>query len=118
MGHQAEYVLTKDEVIESMGIKVRKPEVQGQRPNPPIPPFTKRGHGGTTIEPYITNTEIEAIIESVIDRKLKPLENMLIKLQERIEKPGITEIIGGIGYIIGIFGIIMYLKSRRKNNAS
>lgn len=34
------------------------------------------------------------------------------KLPEGIKKPGITEIIGGIGYIIGILGILAYLKAR------
>ncbi|MEW6162514.1 MAG: hypothetical protein AB1606_04280 [Nitrospirota bacterium] len=110
MGHQAEFTLSEDEVREAMGIKSRKSEVQSQRPNPP---FTKGGCGGITIGPYIPNTEIEAIVESVIDRKLKPMENMLVKLQESSGKPGITEIIGGIGYIIGILGILAYFKAKR-----
>ena len=45
---------------------------------------------------------------------------ILVKLQEQSEKPGLTEIIGGIGYIIGIMGIIGYLKGRaaRRNTRS
>src|SRR4030042_7215724 len=61
----------------------------------------------------VSEAEIEAIVESVIDRKLKPMERMLVKLQESSGKPGFTEIIGGIGYIIGILGIIAYFKARR-----
>jgi nickel transport protein len=61
----------------------------------------------------ISESEIEAIVERVVDRKLKPMERMLIKLQERSGKPGTTEIVGGIGYIIGILGIIAYFKAKR-----
>ena len=38
---------------------------------------------------------------------------MLVKLQESSGKPGFTEIIGGIGYIIGILGIVAYFKARK-----
>jgi hypothetical protein len=31
------------------------------------------------------------------------------------ERPGLVEIVGGIGWIVGILGFIAYLKSRRKN---
>jgi len=53
-------------------------------------------------------------MERVIDRKLKPVMGILVKLREDSEKPRLTEIIGGIGYIVGLMGIAMYLKSRRK----
>jgi nickel transport protein len=113
MGHQAEFTLGEDEVREAMGIKSRKSEVQSQRPNPPLPPFTKGGHGGITPELRTPNTEIEAIIERVLDKKLQPVVRMLVKLQESSGKPGFTEIVGGIGYIIGILGIIAYFKAKR-----
>jgi len=58
-------------------------------------------------------SKIETIVEAVVDKELKPTERMLFKLQESNRRPGITEIIGGIGYIIGIFGIIAYFKAKR-----
>jgi len=66
----------------------------------------------TSINTFPDSSEIEAIVEKVTDRKMQPVMKMLVKLQKNIEKPGITEIIGGIGYILGIMGIIMYFKSR------
>jgi hypothetical protein len=30
------------------------------------------------------------------------------------EGPGVTEIIGGIGYILGLFGLVMYFRNRKK----
>jgi nickel transport protein len=106
MGHRAEFTLSEDEVREAMGIKGRKSEVQSQKPSP----STKEEREGITIAPSITNTEIEAIVEGAIDKKLQPMMRMLVKLQENAGRPGITEIIGGIGYIIGILGIVAYFK--------
>ncbi|MEW6571879.1 MAG: hypothetical protein AB1390_12045, partial [Nitrospirota bacterium] len=113
MGHQAEFTLGEDEVREAMGIKSRKSEVRSQRPNPPLSPFTKKKGGGITQELRTTNTEIEATIERVLDKKLQPVIRMLFKLQETSGKPGFTEIAGGIGYITGILGIIAYFKAKR-----
>jgi nickel transport protein len=61
----------------------------------------------------ISESEIEAIVESAVDKKLQPVMRMLVKLQESSGKPGITEIVGGIGYIIGILGIVAYFKARK-----
>ena len=123
MGHQAEFTLAEDEVRKAMSIKSRKSEVKSQRPNPPLPPFTfasanppecgKGGRGGITQELRISNTEIDATIERVLDKKLQPIMRILIKQQESSGKPGFTEIIGGIGYIIGLLGIVAYFKAKR-----
>ncbi|MGQ9638464.1 MAG: hypothetical protein ACUVQ9_12415 [Thermodesulfobacteriota bacterium] len=102
MGHRAEFTISENEVREAMDIKGQKPEVQSQKSSP----FPKE----ETIKPSISNTEIEAIVENALDKKLQPMMRMLVKLQEDAGKPGITEIIGGIGYIIGILGILAYFK--------
>jgi nickel transport protein len=51
--------------------------------------------------------------EEILDARLKPVMKELAKLRED-KGPGITEVIGGIGYILGIMGIIAYMKSRKK----
>lgn len=102
MGHRAEFTISENEVREAMDIKGQKPEAQSQKSSP----SPKK----ETIKPSISNTEIEAIVENVLDKKLQPMLRMLVKLQEDAGKPGITEIIGGIGYIIGILGILAYFK--------
>jgi nickel transport protein len=118
MGHQAEFTLGEDEVREAMGVK-----------QPPKPPFVKvpsKSEGSTAMKIQkketaevselkgVSESEIEAIVESAVDKKLQPVMGMLVKLQESSSKPGFTEIIGGIGYIIGILGIIAYFKARRR----
>jgi nickel transport protein len=117
MGHQAEFILGEDEVREAMGVK--------QPPKSSSVKVPSKSEGGTSMkiqkkEPAeiselkgLSESEIEAIVESAVDKKLQPVMSILIKLQESSGKPGFTEIIGGIGYIIGILGIIAYFKARR-----
>lgn len=52
-----------------------------------------------------------AQVDAMLRRELAPVKQMLAELSQ--PGPGMTEIIGGIGYILGIFGIAAYMKSRR-----
>jgi nickel transport protein len=54
------------------------------------------------------------MIDESLDRKIAPIANMLASLNDR--GPGLTEIIGGIGYICGLAGVALYLASRKRNN--
>jgi nickel transport protein len=55
----------------------------------------------------------EDVIERVLDRKLKPLMNEVSALRRAAERPGVTEVLGGIGYIVGIMGIVLYFRNRK-----
>ncbi|GAI37838.1 unnamed protein product, partial [marine sediment metagenome] len=56
--------------------------------------------------------EIRSLIEDALDKKLEPIMREIKK--SKTDKISPTEIIGGIGYIIGIFGIIAYFLSRKR----
>jgi len=56
--------------------------------------------------------ELEAIIEKVLDRKLRPVTKMLADMQQKA--PGVRDIFAGIGYIIGLVGIAAYVQNRKK----
>ncbi|MEN2994452.1 MAG: hypothetical protein ABDH19_03765 [Thermodesulfovibrio sp.] len=64
----------------------------------------------------IDREELKKIIDETMDTKLQGLKNEIMDLRKEMEKVKLREIIGGIGYIIGIWGIIMLIK--RKKNAS
>jgi len=120
MGHQNEYTLSKDEVRESMGDKqpqkdVKKTEKSFSKPAELSIKTNKSlaDNGAASKSSGMSAPEMEAVIEKVVDSKLKPVMGVLIKLQESSEKPRLTEIIGGIGYIFGLMGLAMYLKNRR-----
>lgn len=59
-----------------------------------------------------SRAEIEAIVEKALDKKMKPVLKMLA--ESRATGPGISDILGGIGYIIGLVGIAAYFHSRKK----
>ena len=56
--------------------------------------------------------QIKRIIDSSLDEKLKPIMRQLTKAQQK--EVSFTEVIGGIGYIFGIMGIILYFTSKKK----
>jgi nickel transport protein len=60
--------------------------------------------------PPLEAREVEGIVERVLERKLGPIRRELEKAQ--IDEPGIQEILGGIGYIFGLFGVGAYFLSR------
>ena len=62
--------------------------------------------------PCMTEEEIRAVVEKVLDEKLRPVQKRLVEYQKR--GPGVTEILGGIGYIIGLMGVAVYFSRRKK----
>lgn len=94
-GHQAEWTVKHAEYGAAKG------------------PFAKTdpGHGHkevATPQKDVSSTEVEAVVR----RELEPIKRMLADMNQ--SGPGVTEIVGGIGYIIGLFGIAAYMKSRKK----
>ena len=56
--------------------------------------------------------EIEEIINASLDKKLRPITEMLADAMNK--EPGFTEIMGGIGYILGLVGIALYFANRKR----
>jgi len=98
MGHRAEYIIRADELGDIKGLMEENIE------EPVSAVYTETSS--------IDLKEIQSIIEDTLDEKLKPIMREIKKSQE--DKISLTEIIGGIGYIIGIFGIIAYFLSRKR----
>lgn len=64
----------------------------------------------------LTAREIEAIVSRQLDQKIKPLTRMLATSQEK--GPTMSEIIGGIGYILGLVGLGAYVRYRKERRPS
>ena len=60
----------------------------------------------------VDQEQLSQIIESALDRKLGPIKRSLAEQQEK--KPSLQDILGGIGYILGLAGIAAYFKSQKK----
>lgn len=121
MGHQNEYTLTEEEIREAMPRNEKKKEKLAlQKKQTVQEPKHQKKEQTASIQhemnsTNVTSQDVDAAIERVIDKKLQPVMRILLTLQEKSEKPGLTEILGGIGYIIGILGIIAYFKGRSTN---
>ena len=50
----------------------------------------------------------------MVEKKTAPIMKKLLKIEEEMQKPSIQEILGGIGYILGLMGIGIYFKSKLK----
>ena len=57
--------------------------------------------------------QLRTVMEETLDLRLKPIYRSLADAKRR-EGPSLTNIIGGLGYIIGIMGLILYVRSRKK----
>ncbi len=101
MGHRAEYVIRADELGNVSGLVEEKIEEPISAVSPEVSSFDLK--------------EIQSLIEDSLDEKLKPIIREMREIKRSQEdRVSPTEIIGGIGYIIGIFGIVAYFLSRKK----
>jgi nickel transport protein len=64
----------------------------------------------------IDDAQLQAIVEKAVEKSvgeaIKPLVRSFTEMQQ---KNSLTTIIGGIGYILGLMGIVLYFKSRRSS---
>ncbi len=59
----------------------------------------------------VDGEQLSQIIEAALDRKLGPIKRSLAEQQEH--KPSLQDILGAIGYILGLAGIAAYFKSQK-----
>jgi len=101
MGHRAEYIIQADELGNIKGLIEEKIEEPVSAVSPEVSSFDLK--------------EIQSLIEDALDEKLKPIMREMREIKKSQEdRISPTEIIGGIGYIVGIFGIVAYFLSRKK----
>ncbi len=119
MGHRAEYSVSADELRDTMGSieeSIEKPIFSEKRDESSLAEMISEEK--EAISPEISSldlNEIRSLIEDALDEKLKPIIREMKEIKKSQEdKVSPTEIIGGIGYIIGIFGIIAYFLSRKR----
>lgn len=59
----------------------------------------------------VTPEQVRSIVQEAMELKLAPVRQELAR--QASSAPSLAEIIGGIGWIIGLVGIALYFKSRR-----
>ena len=68
------------------------------------------------IAPGLTSEEIEQAVDQALEKKLKPVMQILSDMSD--SGPKISDILGGIGYIIGLVGIGAYFKNRKNTDST
>jgi nickel transport protein len=97
-GHQNQWLLSAAEYLP-----------QGEEPTPerkPSLPPTASPSSSTEVN----NTELKQLITEVLEEQLAPIRRSLAKAENK--KPTINDILGGIGYLIGLAGLAAWLKNR------
>jgi hypothetical protein len=51
---------------------------------------------------------------SKLSGELRRIQREIALLRADLDKPGIKDVLGGIGYIFGLFGVAAYVAARRK----
>jgi len=96
MGHKAEWRIPELEIQEASGVLGSKIPTESSQP----------------VAVGLSKEEIKELIEESLDRKLRPIVRMMTESQSK--GPSVTEILGGIGYILGLMGVAIYFKNRGK----
>ena len=77
---------------------------------PPLVPAPAPASGE---EASIPLQQMQQVMQETIDRELAPVKRMLAQSSEH--GPTLQDILGGIGYILGLAGIAAYFKAQQKN---
>ncbi|MBW2366961.1 MAG: hypothetical protein JRH15_03645 [Deltaproteobacteria bacterium] len=107
MGHMAKWTIQPEDVEEESAPRANPPNIITADTGEP----TSKPIAGAA---PLTADELAALIETVLDRKLKPIKYMLA--DTRHKAPSLSEIVGGIGYIIGLVGIAAYFRNRKSKS--
>lgn len=106
MGHRNSWKLTAAELGPGAGQSA--PAVQ-TTPAPAAPP-----PNAAPPDPAgcLSAGDIEAIVSRQLDKRIQPLTRMIA--DSRSDGPTVSDIMGGIGYIIGLVGLGAYMRYRRE----
>ncbi len=104
MGHQAEWQVKAAEFEHSGASTTIRPSAP---PAPDLPEVKTAPEVGAPL----TASQIETLIENVMERKLRPIITMLVNQHDR--GPRIADVLGGLGYIFGLVGLAAYMRYRK-----
>jgi nickel transport protein len=101
MGHRADWSLSKQDLAPS-----------GAAPEPAArsQPDARPGPAPADPRPPQAANDLDQAIERALDKKLAPVLRMLAEMHE--QKVRLTDVLGGIGYIIGLVGVAAYFKRK------
>lgn len=114
MGHRAEWFIAPEEMIASDGASITTETKKTVLPQKANDSKNDETNETSHIRPDIERCRdaIQKIVDDALERKLTPVLDKIAHAYD--QGPGLTEVIGGIGYIIGLVGVALVVTSRRK----
>ncbi len=119
MGHQGEQVIPLEDITAALpgGEMASVSQEAGETDKKESPPAKQ----GEAVRPEVTGAagispdELSRIVEAAVEKKLRPIVRKLATA-EQDKRPSPQDILGGIGYIIGLVGMGTYInyRSRKK----
>jgi nickel transport protein len=106
-GHQSEWLLpaeeylsdTPPETVDNLSTNLQDPAVnEGSQPDR-LPADTNIG-----------NAELKQMLKELLEQELAPIRRSLAKAED--ESPDFRDIMGGIGYLLGLAGLVAWLRNR------
>lgn len=122
MGHKAQYEIKADEFSDSEEEDKEHTSLQPFKEDRRQTEDRKKTDRRQKEEKQTGHTEtltvdmkqMQSMIEASLDKKLRPLLKLIAKSQQN--RVSFSEVVGGIGYILGIMGIILYFRSKKDKN--
>jgi nickel transport protein len=119
MGHRNSWTLTADE----MGATASESAFSSSAPSDsektvhPSPPPVNEHSGQTAVTSEeatsLSADDVETIVAQQLEKKLAPLTRMIAAEQDK--GPTFSDILGGIGYILGLVGLVAYMRYRKED---
>jgi len=117
MGHQAEWVIPVEEFQgngfsdkENTSAVGAKPSAGNGLGKEQLPESAENA----SVSPCLNADNIRDLIDNTMDKKLKPIIRDLSLLRNPDHEATFRDIMGGIGYILGLIGIGAYFNYRKK----
>lgn len=119
MGHKGEWTIPLSDLDNgSIGPPSQAPETGSPPPASTNPDQAQSSATAVSGHPvpagYVTAAEIRNAVEEALDTKLKPVMKLLVETRQ--SGPSVTDILGGIGYILGLIGVATYFSSKRRKS--
>jgi len=108
MGHRGEWLLKASSYLTDVpSAKAAGPAPAEEAAPAPQAPETKAVP--------LDQQALEAALQKILERQLAPIKEKLTELT--VHRTSLTDIIGGLGYIMGIFGLWAYFQSKKRKDA-
>lgn len=110
MGHRAEWTIPKKEIQNALTNTKAEPPASEERGSEKAVSLDRGNLKKPPKKIALYSDELQVMIEAALDKKLKPMLKMLA--ESRDKGPTFKDIMGGIGYILGLVGLGAYVRYR------